>query len=607
MDYKKRLQQTTLSSQKQPDKPKPPKEPNLDKDQLMDTAEVFTRQQLSKGRDVVDIYIALKTMFGFHESDAKAMVDSVRFTGTPEWNHAFCYVAGTGNKTSLQLDEERLLKTLIKLGYRRYMQGDVREGYITVQVIDNVVYERNIGQIKAEIQSIVKKLAVQVEIDEHAVYRSEIFRCLLKMERSIFTPAKMEWLPDLSGQFLEDTETSSFFVFQSGYVEVTATDPIKVKPLKGLPGLVWEAQVIQRSFDTKKSPKPFKTDFYRFVELVSGGNEKRSEALRTAIGYLLHRYRREDVNKAVILMDEQVSSEPNGGTGKSMIGKWVNLVRPSLWIDGRNFRWDKSFAFQRYRPWHSVMVFDDVPTWFKFEPCYVILTQGLTVERKGKDEKMVEYRQTPKLLITTNYVVGGIGQSNERRRADYEISPYFNSGHQPKDEFKRTLLSGNDPYEWAAFDMFMLTCCQEYLSKGLLTQAGGNKALRMLIQATEAAFPAWMEQVVSEWAKSSPDGKCEARVPKDTMYTDWLNTSGWSEKDLSRKKWKSWLEAFAKYKGATVESLRDKSDMTGGWYWFFQNLPKAHIEGSKAYIGAYIGGSENDGLTFSESDNELPF
>ena len=55
-----------------------------------------------------------------------------------------------------------------------------------------------------------------------------------------------------------------------------------------------------------------------------------------------------------------------------------------LRIDGKNFRFDKSFPFQSVNPDTQIMFFDDVNKKFGFEKLFSIITEGITIEKKNK-------------------------------------------------------------------------------------------------------------------------------------------------------------------------------------------------------------------------------
>src|SRR5699024_3240164 len=120
-------------------------------------------------------------------------------------------------------------------------------------------------------------------------------------------------------------------------------------------------------------------------------------------------------NKAIILNDEKISDNPNGGSGKgiftSAIGKMKNLDV----LDGKTFDPQSSFPYQSVSTDSQVISFDDVKKNFKFEQLFSLITEGISLEYKGKDAIKLSVEESPKIMISTNYTIDSRGGSFERR------------------------------------------------------------------------------------------------------------------------------------------------------------------------------------------------
>ena len=53
----------------------------------------------------------------------------------------------------------------------------------------------------------------------------------------------------------------------------------------------------------------------------------------------------------------------------------------------------------------KVVAIEDVRKNVDFEGFYSIITEGITVEKKNKDELFIPYKDSPKILFTTNYTI----------------------------------------------------------------------------------------------------------------------------------------------------------------------------------------------------------
>ena len=119
-------------------------------------------------------------------------------------------------------------------------------------------------------------------------------------------------------------------------------------------------------------------------------------------------------NKAIILNDEVISDNPEGGTGKGLFIQGIKQLKKTSILDGKAFDDKKSFPYQTVSQDCTVLVFDDVKQNFNFESKFSLVTEGLTLERKNKDAIKLSVEESPKLVISTNYAIKGAGNSNRK-------------------------------------------------------------------------------------------------------------------------------------------------------------------------------------------------
>ena len=115
--------------------------------------------------------------------------------------------------------------------------------------------------------------------------------------------------------------------------------------------------------------------------------------------------------KAIVFCDEEISENPNGGTGKGIVLKALQYFKKVTVIDGKNFSFGKTFAFQQVDLDTKILAFDDVMMLFNFKRLFSVITEGIAVEKKNKDTLYIRYEDSPKVFITTNYMVSGEGNS----------------------------------------------------------------------------------------------------------------------------------------------------------------------------------------------------
>lgn len=290
----------------------------------------------------------------------------------------------------------------------------------------------------------------------------------------------------------KDTKTESFLYFNNHAVRTTKDD-IQLLNYEDIDSLIWKKQVINRDLVlSDKSDGVFKT----FIWKLSGEDKDRYYTLKSVLGYLLHSYQNDAKPKAIIFNDEMLSEDvPNGGSGKGLIHKSIGKLKNLVFENGKKFDAKAQFAYQKVNKDTQNFLMDDVGKNFNFEDLFSIVTEGMTVEKKGQDPFTIPFNESPKLSITTNYTVKGDGASFYRRVFEVEIANYFNDKHTPEDEFNHQFFSGWDEKEWLRFDNFMIRCIQYFLKNGLVESKKVNLQLRKLKNNVGAEFVEFMESL----------------------------------------------------------------------------------------------------------------
>jgi len=362
----------------------------------------------------------------------------------------------------------------------------------------------------------------------------------------------LNFLDTIRVNIKEDTKDTCYLYFENCAVEVTGKEIKKIDYLD-LDGFVWKNQIINRQFNEED---PTDCIFEKFIKKISNEEEDRFISFCTLIGYLLHSYKTPANNKAVILNDETISENPNGGSGKGIFCNAIGKMKKMVSIDGKHFGFDKSFPYQLVQADTQILLFDDVKKNFAFENLFSLITEGITIEKKNKDAIKIDVNKSPKIIITTNYPIGGVGGSFERRKQEYEFSSYFSSKHTPYDEFGGMLFDW-DEKEWSRFDNFMIICVQVYLTKGILTADFKNLELKKFIKETSLEFFEWIKEGAIDH---------EVRVYKALKYSEFIEEFSDFNK-LTKKRFSQWTEAYATYLGAEYISGKD----TAGRYFIIKN------------------------------------
>lgn len=349
-----------------------------------------------------------------------------------------------------------------------------------------------------------------------------------------FTPNYLSFLKSADIVLKEDTQTECFIYYKNCALKVTK-DAIEKIDYLNLDGYVWKNQIIDREYiETDHHPAVFR----EFIWLVSGQDVSKYNTFKSVIGYLLHTFKTSANNKAVIFNDETISENPNGGSGKGLFWNAIAKMKKVSMIDGKTFEFNKAFPYQTVSTDCQVLVFDDVKKNFSFESLFSLITEGITLEYKGQDAIKLPIQKSPKILITTNYTVGGVGGSFERRKFEVEMSSYFSANRTPIDHFGHLLFDEWSEAEWARFDSYMVNCLQYYLKTGLMQNEFNNLLVRKFIKETSFEF--------YEWTKEGAI-KHNERIYKGQLFEEFINEFQDYRKWLSQKKFKKWLESYAMY------------------------------------------------------------
>jgi hypothetical protein len=217
-------------------------------------------------------------------------------------------------------------------------------------------------------------------------------------------------------------------------------------------------------------------------------------------------------------------------------------------IDGKSFNPSKSdFVYQRVNLDTQILAFDDVRKAFDFEQLFSLITEGITVNRKNKDEIFIPFNRSPKIVITTNYVISGAGSSHDRRRHELEFYQYFHSKRSPLDEYGRLLFDSWGDEDWLKFDNYMVKNLQKYLTNGLMKSISINADAKRLIQATCKDFFDWVE---------------EGNLALDVYHYNGTKIQEFTSeftsfKELEPRRFLKWVQSYADYKGYNITKGRN--------------------------------------------------
>lgn len=373
--------------------------------------------------------------------------------------------------------------------------------------------------------------------------------------------------------FVEDDSETSYLYYNNCAVKVTK-EKVEIIDYIDLGGYIWKDQVIDRDFAICDT---IDCDFSTFISNISGDDKQRISSMESTIGYLMHGYKNLSYCPAVILNDEIITDNPEGGTGKGLFVNAVSRMKKAVVIDGKAFSFDKSFNYSTVNVGTQVLCFDDVKKNFDFERLFSVVTEGLTVEKKNKDAIKLPFNRSPKIVITTNYAIKGKGNSFERRKWELEFRQFYTKEFTPLIEFGRILFNDWDEEEWCKFDNYMINNLKSYLSTGLVKSVFVNLKIRKLSAETCHEFIEWCGMI--DGVPHNDKLRTNEVIYKQDLYIDFIQDNPdfapKAKMTISRTIFYKWLVAFGIYK--TGVAPLEGRDNNGRWIKFVEKENETHV------------------------------
>ncbi len=388
-------------------------------------------------------------------------------------------------KGKIKINRTKLLNFLSAKGNFYICSNNNRQSFI--QINNFIAEEVQIPYIK---QWMKKYTLTLPESFDNGLTPDDISEAIIGSGDTYFSKVVLEFLDIIKLDFLKDTKDTAYFPFRNGIVQVTK-DTIELKGYSELNKHVWKEHLI---------------DFYIDPEAAFDLNE----------------------------------------VGKGIFFEAISMLTKLMPIDGRNLRLDKNFTFQRVTPGTRVIGIHDCNDKTDFEHFYSLITDGLTVEQKHKDEVYMRYDESPKILFSTNYTMACSSVAARRRQMVLEFSSYFNDKHKPEDEFGHILFKDWDCTELNCFYMTLLLSVKLYLKSGLKQINNSENLIRKQVKQKHG------EEFLQWWDGYLSNGCSEWQL-FSRMYQDFLNVNSLEKKDYSSIKFSKSLKEVAKLYNCKLE------------------------------------------------------
>lgn len=478
-------------------------------------------------------------------------------------------VKSTGT-LKLDIIKQGILNYLQFLGYRKLWLSPELSAFVKIE--GRIVSITNVERMYDDfIEQVERTFPEQISM----YYTKEnLLETIVSKISTLKERAFVEMIKTEDVEFIRDGKDYAYFAFTNGIVKINADDDDgKLIPYHEFDKYVWKEQIADFEInleDARKSGDSEYCEYGRFLSNVCRRaditdpqdrskrilDRKRYASLYSSIGYLLHNYQNPSIAKAVILCEEKIPGEDqsNGGTGKGLTYQGLEKLRKTLPLDGKTIDFRNQFVFQNLTPDTQILLIDDIEKNFNFEKLFSTMTNGFRVEEKHKKPYLIPLEESPKILITTNYVLSNDSASYRRRKHEIEYSDYYDADHQPKHDFGRHFFSDWDKDEWNRFFNFMIYATKAYLNRGLIDYLPVNLPENKLRRNTcndftNYAMETFEEDIVYIKQDLFENFKTEFKYNKLTMTT-----------------FSKWIGEFAKYQSWQVIEKRTKQKLSENDY-----------------------------------------
>lgn len=500
--------------------------------------EVFKRKADGQTKEEIKTFLVKKMNVDINE------VGTVVETLESQWGPEIGMFWEVNNKKQVSINRRKLEVFLSDVGgFYLYFYDKASTIFKVIRNNSGLIEETSTEQIKKFIKDYVLSLP---DVFDGGVTQQELLEVIYKGSEAYFSKSFFEFIQRKDLDFLKDTSDTAYLPFKNGVAVVTKKG-MTVKSYGELKKCVWKSQVINFDIDLLKDMDTESSEFCQFVQRVCNNDEEKTAQAFSLIGYLLHGFKDATKPFAVVLAEENEDEKKGGGTGKGIFVRGIKEIINTQTIDGKNFKIDKTFAFQRVDLDTKVIAIEDVRKMVDFEGFYSIITEGITVEKKNKDELYIPYKDSPKILFTTNYTLPSTGNHAKRRQRVIEFSNHYHPNHTPIDEFKHRLFDDWDRDEWNRYYNLMIWCIQFFLTAGVVEIKNSTTIQRKSIRlGFGSEFMDWFDEYAAngcgEWKNFTG------------LYTSFCAENQYDKKEYSQKRFRKAVEESAEKLGWTIEN-----------------------------------------------------
>ncbi len=235
-----------------------------------------------------------------------------------------------------------------------------------------------------------------------------------------------------------------------------------------------------------------------------------------SIGYLLHSYKSHSKAWCVWVLENKITEEEesSGGSGKTFMIRFLNKFKNMETMNGRDksLTTSSQFFMDRVTDATDIMLIDDAVKYFDFNYFYSMITDNMVVNYKNAKSKEIAFKDSPKIVVTSNFPPPANDGSTARRILNCVFSDYYHKATDDNEYADSMRISDdfgyelhNEMYKWEYWNEdynFCVNCLQFYLdavkNNVILDPPMTNVDMRMKIQMIGQTFYDWAYVFFSE-------------------------------------------------------------------------------------------------------------
>jgi hypothetical protein len=393
------------------------------------------------------------------------------------------------DRGSLVVEHIQLFNWLSGKGYRVKAEKDVINLYrIEKHLINNAYIQDLVNEIIDYLTNVYREVTEKTisypkKPDETFVYEPiQVLERFTKHGFSkIFAEKNLLHIQPLQVDVQRHTKETATFYFKNKFVKVTAHGPTlhDYSELNGK--CIFSEAVIDREInvvdihnENEQNYAYNGAKFADFLARISGEPEENEHSLEEQaarlieaqnkqiylyqlIGFLLHDYRQQGLTDFCAIF----SDDEAGGTGKGLIFQALKQLTDVCLLDAKKKREFDPISLTEHT---KIKVYNDIQRSFDFSEAYNEITDGGKIIYKREHENTIDYKDTWKVAITSNYIVRGNNPSDLRRQRVFNMSLFFNENRTVQQYYGHSFFSEDwRPEDWIFFYNLMFNAVKLWL------------------------------------------------------------------------------------------------------------------------------------------------